>query len=75
MRYKEVPEDEDEALDFFVLNLEQAQTHALRALDALYSPSGPKRSVLYRIALGRAQSLLIGLYTQELQRRKQRGSD
>ena len=62
-------------LDEFVQNLETAHTCAQRALDALYSPSGPKRSILYRIALGRAQSLLIGLYVQELQRRKQRGLD
>jgi hypothetical protein len=67
--------DEAEGYSEFIQNLELAQRHALRALDALYRPSGPKRSILYRIALGRAQSLLIGLYTQELQRRRQRGLD
>lgn len=61
--------------DAFIHDLEIAHTHAQRALDALYSPLGLKRSILYRMALGRAQSLLIGLYVQELQRRKQRGID
>jgi len=67
-------EDEEECFRF-VQDLELAQAHAQKALDALYRPLGPKRSILYRIALGRAQSLLIGLHTQELQRRKQRGLD
>lgn len=68
-------DEENDGCDEFVQDLELAHTHALRALEALYSPSGPKRSILYRMALGRAQSLLIGLYAQELQRRKQRGLD
>lgn len=55
-------------------DLEIAHTHALRALDALYRASGPKRSTLYRMSLGRAQSILIGLYKQELQRRDQSGT-
>lgn len=67
-------EDENDHIQY-IQDLKEAQEASLRALDALYSPSGPKRSVLYRIALGRAQSLLIGLYTQELQRRTQRGLD
>lgn len=67
-------DDEERYLEF-IQDLDTAHTHAQRALNALYSPSGPKRSILYRIALGRAQSLLIGLYTQELQRRHQRGID
>jgi len=61
--------------EVFIRDLDLAHIHAQRALDALYRPSGPKRSILYRIALGRAQSLLIGLYVQELQRRNQRGTD
>lgn len=71
---RESPEVQ-KAYDSFVHDLELAHTHAQRALDALYRASGPKRSILYRIALGRAQSLLIGLHVQELQRRKQRGAD
>lgn len=62
-------------LEEYLRNLQTAHTCAQRALDALYSPSGPKRSILYRIALGRAQSLLIGLHVQELQRRKQSGNN
>lgn len=67
-------EGDDSYLEY-MQDLEIAQRHAQRALDALYRPSGPKRSILYRIALGRAQSLLIGLYVQEIQRRRQRGLD
>lgn len=67
--------EDDDSYSEYIHDLEIAHTHAQRALDALYRPSGPKRSILYRIALGRAQSLLIGLYVQELQRRRQRGLD
>lgn len=69
------PEKLSDPLEAYLQDLLTAHTCAQRALDALYSPSGPKRSILYRIALGRAQSLLIGLYVQELQRRNQRGTD
>jgi hypothetical protein len=62
-------------LESYLDDLEKAHTHAQKALEALYSPSGPKRSILYRIALGRAQSLLIGLYVQEQQRRHHSGTD
>jgi len=65
--------EEDSCVEF-IHDLKLAHTHAQKALDALYSPSGPKRSILYRMALGRAQSLLIGLYVQEIQRRKQSGA-
>lgn len=58
-------------LETFRQDLLTAHTCAQRALDALYRPSGIKRSILYRLALGRAQSLLIGLYVQELQRERQ----
>jgi hypothetical protein len=66
---------EEEGLDEFVRDLEIAQAHALRAVEALLRRSGPKRSLLYQTVLVRAQRALTGLYTQELQRRKQRGSD
>lgn len=61
-------------LDEFIQNLELAHTHAQRALDALYRPTGPQRSTLYRMALGRAQSRLISLYVKEIQKRSQRGT-
>lgn len=53
----------------YITNLNAAHIHAQRALDALYTPLGPKRSIWYRMALGRAQTLLISLYVQELKRK------
>ena len=53
-------------------NLNAAHTCAQKALDALYDPrSGVKRSLWYRMLLGRAQSILISLYSQELKRQKE----
>lgn len=53
-------------------NLNAAHTCAQKALDALYDPkSGIKRSLWYRLLLGRAQSILISLYAQELSRQKE----
>lgn len=54
----------------YVANLENAHIFAQKALDALYRPNGPKRSLLVRMLLGRAQSILIGLYVQELDRQR-----
>lgn len=59
-----------EEYDEFLEDLRLAHTHAQRALDFLYKPGGLKRSFIFRATLGRAQSLLIGLYGQELQRRR-----
>lgn len=53
----------------FQEDLEAAHRCSLRALNALYEAGGPKRSFWYRLALGRAQSILISLYKQELQRK------
>lgn len=59
--------DEEEKLyQEYMKHLEAAQIHAQRALDALYEPEGPKRRVRTRIMLGRAQSILMGLYVLEL---------
>lgn len=56
----------------FLDNLNAAHTCAQKALDALYDPkSGVKRSLWYRLLLGRAQSILIGLHVQELNRQKE----
>lgn len=52
----------------FMENLNLAHIYAERALDALYEPGGPKRSIWYRMAIGRAQNTLIGLYVRELAR-------
>lgn len=56
----------------FLDNLNAAHTCSQKALDALYDPqSGVKRSLWYRMLLGRAQSILIGLYSQELKRQEE----
>lgn len=65
---------DDDEYKAFVVHLEIAHVHAQRALDALYSPSGPKRGIWYRLTLGRAQSALISLHTRELRRMKNNGT-
>lgn len=59
----------EELYDNYMKHLESAHTEAQKALDALYARGGPKRSLLCRMLLGRAQSILIGLYAQEVDRR------
>ena len=54
----------------FLANLEISHIHAQKAYDALFRPDGPKRSYLYRSLLGRAQSILISLYVQEISRKR-----
>lgn len=71
----EASEEPVDPLEAYRQDLLTAHTCAQRALDALYTPSGPKRSILYRMALGRAQSILIGLHKQELQRERQRNGN
>lgn len=50
-------------------NLVRAEQHARQAHDLLYRPCGLKRSVWFKMAIGRAQSILMSLYKQELGRR------
>lgn len=50
-------------------DLNAAQFHAQRALEALYSRSGPKRGFWYRMALARAQNTLMSLYMMEIRRK------
>lgn len=57
--------------DEFRFHLVRAEHHAQKALDLLYKSPGPKRSLWYRMLLGRAQSILIGLYVQEEGRRNE----
>ena len=59
----------DRRYEEFLENLNAAHICAQKALDALYKENGPKRSLWFRLALGRAQSILISLYQKELQRR------
>lgn len=51
-------------------HLARAEHHARAAHDLLFKPEGPKRSMWFRMLTGRAQSILIGLYVQELSRKK-----
>lgn len=73
-RFAKIRDEKDPLLsrkeDEFLENLNAAHICAQKALDALYRPDGPKRSVWYRMLLGRAQSILIGLYVQELKRKE-----
>lgn len=54
----------------FYEDLEAAQTCSQRALNALYAPEGPKRSIFYRMLLRRAQNILMSLVTQEAKRKE-----
>lgn len=60
---EEVELTDDERL---VYNLVRAQQHAQQALDVCYKVGGPKRSLWYRMVLGRAQSILMSLSVREL---------
>lgn len=59
---------DEQILREFRENLGKAAEHARVALDLLYQKNGPRRSFLFRGALGRAQSILLGLYIQEQHR-------
>ena len=72
------PAEEDEELrdiiyeeEGFIYHLIQAQQHSQQALDLIYHPDGPKRSLWYRMVLGRAQSILMSLTVRELGNRKE----
>lgn len=62
--------DTEEVYENFLEDLNLAHIHAQKAFDALYKRNGPKRSYFFRSLLGRAQSILISLYVQELSRKK-----
>lgn len=55
--------DPTEELHF---HLVRAENHAQRALDLLYKPGGPKRSIWFRMAIGRAQNILMSAYVRDL---------
>lgn len=59
--------DETDELHF---HLVRAERHAQTALDLLYKPDGAKRSMWFRAALGRAQSILMSLYVRDLKTRR-----
>lgn len=50
-------------------NMVRAEQHARQAHDMLYLAKGPKRSIWFKMTLGRAQSILMSLWVQELRRR------
>lgn len=56
--------------DQFHFHLVRAEQHARQAHDLLYKPDGPKRSIWVKMAVGRAQSILMSLWHQELRKRK-----
>lgn len=55
--------------DEYHFNLVRAEQHARHAHDMLYAGAGPQRSMWVRMMLGRAQSILMSLWTQELRRK------
>lgn len=66
---EEAKEDEFiDSVDELHYNLVRAERHAQQALDLLYKQDGPKRSIWFKMAVGRAQSILMSLYMQELRR-------
>lgn len=54
--------------ELLIYNLVRSQIHARQALDLVYNYDGPKRSIWYRVVLGRAQSILMSLVVRELGR-------
>lgn len=58
--------DFKDATDELHYNLVRAEQHSRQAHDLLYLENGPKRSVWYKMALGRAQSILMTLWQREL---------
>lgn len=55
--------------DEYHFHLVRAEQHARQAHDMLYAGAGPQRSLWIRMMLGRAQSILMSLWTQELRRK------
>lgn len=66
------PEEEGDfrdTTDELHYNLIRAEQHARQAHDILYKKDAPKRSLWFRLALGRAQSILMSLYGMEMRRK------
>jgi len=47
-------------------HLHRAERHSMMALDKCYTIEGTTRPIFFRLALARAQSLLIKLHNKEL---------
>lgn len=52
--------------DELYFHLVRSEHHAQKALDLLYKPDGPKRSIWFRMAIGRAQNILMSAYVRDL---------
>lgn len=63
---KLLPETFKDPTDELHYNMVRAEQHARQAHDLLYLENGPKRSIWYKSALGRAQSILMTLWKREL---------
>lgn len=50
-------------------NLVRAERHAQQAFDLLHREDAPKRSIWFRMAVGRAQSILMTAYVRDIKRR------
>jgi hypothetical protein len=59
-----------DSTDEYQFNLVRAELHTRQAHDVLYRSDAPKRSLWIKMTVGRAQSILMSLWTQELRRRK-----
>lgn len=62
--------ENDPEEEIYLIYIQEAERNAQKALDHLYDKDGPKRSLWHRLALGRAQSILMSLLQQELRWRK-----
>lgn len=60
-----------DAEDEYSYHLVRAEYHARHAVNLLNETRGPKRSIVCRTLLVRAQGILLGLYSQESRNRKQ----
>lgn len=67
-----IPEEETfkTPTDELHFNLVRAERHAQQALDLLYKPDGAKRSMWFRMAIGRAQSILMSAYVRDLRMKR-----
>lgn len=63
---------DDPEEEIYLVYLQEAERNAQKALDQLYKTDGPKRSLWVRMAIARAQSILMTLLQQELRWRRQR---
>lgn len=51
-------------------NIVRAEQYARQAHDLMYESGAPRRSIWFKTALGRAQSILMSLHVQELNRKE-----